>query len=158
MEGTQHFVASAIIVDDQHRVLLILHRKLGVWLYPGGHIEPHETSDEGLVREVKEETGLDVEIIGELDETVADEAADVAVLHVPYIVLCEKIRGIETCDYHIDLIYWCRIIGDLAELEANVREAEDIGFFGIEQFEDIPMFPNTKALLRKFLHEKFGIE
>ena len=38
------------------------HKKLDVWLYPGGHVEDTETPDEALVREVKEETGLDIEI------------------------------------------------------------------------------------------------
>lgn len=37
-ELNKHFTASAIIIKN-NKVLLIWHKKLNVWLYPGGHIE-----------------------------------------------------------------------------------------------------------------------
>ena len=52
------FVATGFIAD-KGQVLLILHRKLGLWLPPGGHIEKDETPEEALHREVLEETGLE---------------------------------------------------------------------------------------------------
>jgi 8-oxo-dGTP pyrophosphatase MutT (NUDIX family) len=55
-EGTD-LVVSAFVVH-QHRVLLVHHRKLGLWLAPGGHVEKHEDPDQALFRELKEETGL----------------------------------------------------------------------------------------------------
>lgn len=42
MAGIRHFTASAIVLDDHDRVLLVHHNKLGQWLYPGGHIDPNE--------------------------------------------------------------------------------------------------------------------
>ncbi len=58
----KHFTASALIIDND-KVLLVFHKKFNVWLYPGGHVEKNENPDETLLREVKEETGLEVEII-----------------------------------------------------------------------------------------------
>lgn len=62
-----HFTASALVVDEtQSRTCLVLHRKLGLWLQPGGHVEPDDESIGGAaLREVREETGLDCALNGE---------------------------------------------------------------------------------------------
>ena len=73
----KHFTSSALIVHNE-KVLLVYHKKLDVWLYPGGHVEENENPDETLVREVKEETGLEVEIISNKDELLADEKNNVS--------------------------------------------------------------------------------
>jgi 8-oxo-dGTP diphosphatase len=52
---------AAVIVDDQDRVLLIQRRDTGAWQIPGGILELDEDIHTGLRREVREETGLDVE-------------------------------------------------------------------------------------------------
>jgi ADP-ribose pyrophosphatase YjhB (NUDIX family) len=57
------FTASAFIVHD-NKVLLVMHKKLGTWLQPGGHIELDEDPNEAVMREAKEETGLDITLIG----------------------------------------------------------------------------------------------
>ena len=54
-------VAGYII--DEDRVLLIEHKKLGLWLPVGGHIDPNETPDQAMVREAKEEVGLDIKLL-----------------------------------------------------------------------------------------------
>ena len=55
-----HFTASAFVVDPKtHSLLLILHKKLGLWLQPGGHIDPgDELAALAARREVLEETGV----------------------------------------------------------------------------------------------------
>ena len=54
----------AVIRDEAGRMLLIKRGHepgKGLWSVPGGRIEPGETDEEAVVREVREETGLDVE-------------------------------------------------------------------------------------------------
>jgi 8-oxo-dGTP diphosphatase len=54
----------AVIKDDQGRLLLIKRGHepgAGLWSLPGGRIEPGETDAEALVREMREETGLEVQ-------------------------------------------------------------------------------------------------
>lgn len=46
-----------VFSPDGKYILLVRHRVFG-WSAPGGHIEPHETSREGGLRELEEETGL----------------------------------------------------------------------------------------------------
>ena len=53
-----------IILDQDQRILMVRqhHKERYVWTVPGGAIEPGETSPDAAIREVKEETGLDVAI------------------------------------------------------------------------------------------------
>src|SRR5215470_17338705 len=61
---TRHSVSVAgVIVDDDDRALLIQRRDNHRWEPPGGVLEPGETIHDGLRREVREETGLNVEPI-----------------------------------------------------------------------------------------------
>ena len=64
MSGTVIPCVGAVIKDEQGRLLLIKRGHepgAGLWSLPGGRIEPGETDAEALVREMREETGLEVE-------------------------------------------------------------------------------------------------
>ncbi len=54
--------SSAIVVDDENRLLLQRRRDSGNWALPGGVMDIGETLVQSAVREVKEETGFDVEV------------------------------------------------------------------------------------------------
>ena len=55
---------SAAIFDGGRRKVLLTRRSdNGLWCLPGGHMEPGESAAETCVREVKEETGLDVGVV-----------------------------------------------------------------------------------------------
>jgi 8-oxo-dGTP pyrophosphatase MutT (NUDIX family) len=56
---TTHVTASGIVVGRRGTVLH-LHRRLGIWMQPGGHIDAGETPDQAALREATEELGLDV--------------------------------------------------------------------------------------------------
>jgi 8-oxo-dGTP pyrophosphatase MutT (NUDIX family) len=57
--GPTHVTASGIVVGRRGTVLH-RHKKLGIWMQPGGHIDPGENPDEAAVREATEELGLAV--------------------------------------------------------------------------------------------------
>ncbi len=99
----QHFTASAVVLAADH-VLLIHHKKIGAWLPPGGHLEPHEMPHEAAVRETLEETGVEVSLCQ--GETAGN--ADAFMLPAP---LC--LHGVKAVEqgqevYHIDIAYLCR--------------------------------------------------
>ncbi len=52
---------AAVVTDDNNRVLVIQRRDNGAWQLPGGVLELDETPDAGVRREVREETGVEVE-------------------------------------------------------------------------------------------------
>lgn len=53
-----HLTASAFVISTRG-VLLHRHRRMGIWVQPGGHVDAGEPIDEACVREVHEETGLE---------------------------------------------------------------------------------------------------
>ncbi|WP_100485126.1 NUDIX hydrolase [Mycobacteroides abscessus] len=56
--------ASAIVTDEQGRILLVKRRDNTLWALPGGGHDIGESIEQTAIREVKEETGLDVDITG----------------------------------------------------------------------------------------------
>jgi 8-oxo-dGTP diphosphatase len=72
-----HVVAA--VIEDDGRVLVCRRRAgkadAGKWEFPGGKIEPGETPSEALVREIREELDLSIEVRGELttDDTEVGE-------------------------------------------------------------------------------------
>jgi ADP-ribose pyrophosphatase YjhB (NUDIX family) len=82
----------AIIEDKKGRILLVNHVSArggfwqGKWICPGGKLEEGETIEEGIKREIKEETSLDIELTRPLvpfDRVVKENKK--VMLHVIYI-------------------------------------------------------------------------
>jgi len=101
MAPKREFVATVYVVHD-NKVLLVFHKKLKKWLPPGGHIDDNELPDETAVREVKEETGIDIELIGEKQHKMSDI---VKPLFRPEVVQLEDIEHNNEVHQHIDLFY-----------------------------------------------------
>lgn len=100
----RHFTATAFVVS-QGKTLLHWHRKLGQWMPPGGHLLPDEDPATGVLREVREETGLEAEL---LPLTPIFSFSYPQQIPAPYTILVENIPEAGEPHQHIDLIYFCR--------------------------------------------------
>jgi 8-oxo-dGTP pyrophosphatase MutT (NUDIX family) len=73
-----HVTGSGIVVGPRG-VVLLEHKRLGIWLQPGGHIDPGETPWEAALRESREETGLELCFSGPVDDSGVPELVHVDV-------------------------------------------------------------------------------
>jgi 8-oxo-dGTP pyrophosphatase MutT (NUDIX family) len=121
----------AIFVVHQGKVLLILHRKLGKWLPLGGHIELDEEPETAAQREAREESGLEVELIGERPPTT--EAGTRALIAPRFL----DIHKITDTHEHIGMIYWARPKGGNVELRLAAEEHHDIRWCSLEDLEKL---------------------
>lgn len=137
----------AIFVVHHGKVLLIHHRKLNKWLPLGGHVELDEDPEQAALREAKEESGFDVELIGERPPTT--EPGTRALIAPRFL----DIHRISDTHEHIGLIYWARPkAGDLALAE---EEHHDIRWCAPEELESLqpPMSGAVKWYALKALAE-----
>lgn len=97
----------AIIFDQKDQILLCHRRDYDLWNLPGGGLEKGESPWQGVVREVKEETGLDVEV--------------------------ERLSGIYYKPKKDEIVFSfvCKIIGGEITL---TNEADQINYFDVNNF------------------------
>lgn len=62
MKMPTHIAAAGGIVENEEGKILLVKTEHGGWVYPGGQIEVGENLIDGLTREIKEESGIDVEV------------------------------------------------------------------------------------------------
>jgi len=59
-EANDHHVTASAFVVSSRGVILHRHKRLGIWVQPGGHVDSGETPEDAALRETIEETGLAV--------------------------------------------------------------------------------------------------
>lgn len=98
----RHFTVSGFV--SQGGATALHWHRLGMWLPPGGHIEPDEDPIEAVRREVREETGIDIEIV---PVTPPYGWSHPPQLPPPVTIGLYEIDG-STAHQHIDLVYFTR--------------------------------------------------
>ena len=130
-----------IIKDEQNRVLLCLRNDYDLWNLPGGCLEKGEPPWAGAIREVKEETGLDVEIlrlIGIYSKPAEDD--------IVFSFECEIIGGEITLNDEAREIKWFA----LEEIPQNTPPKQ------VERIKDL--FENKEEMVMKIQTGKGAIE
>ncbi|MCR4328342.1 MAG: NUDIX domain-containing protein [Patescibacteria group bacterium] len=123
------FTASAYIVY-KNTVLLRKHDKYGAWLDVGGHIEPDEDPNQAVLREVKEEVGLDVILAGKIRTFDNDSETEL----IPPRFLNR--HRINTTHEHIDLVYFATSTTNIIRETDGREKSEEIRWFTKEELLD----------------------
>jgi 8-oxo-dGTP diphosphatase len=113
--------AAAIIRDEEGRVLLIRRGDERGWSLPGGGMDPGEGIAEAVVREVREETGLEVEPL-----RVIGVYSDPDFLHITYP------NGDQV--HYVSTTFECRVVG--GRLRADGEESLDVAYFASDTLPD----------------------
>lgn len=106
--GEHDHTASAFVIRtdfEEPKLLLHVHKKLGVLLQPGGHVELHETPWQAITHELMEETGYELSQLQVLQPRVRISAIEAAVLHPQSIVHNTHYFDKEGVHKHTDISY-----------------------------------------------------
>jgi len=139
----KHFTSTVYVtasIDGEIKVLLHFHKKLKFWIGAGGHIEENENPVEAAIREVKEETGLDVEILSPrklFKESYAQE------IPTPERVLEANVpehNGVAQ-HKHIDFAYFA-----VTEKPEDVKMEEEYKWFTLKEIRKAALLKEIKLL------------
>lgn len=137
----REFSAGGIVFNNKNQVLLINNAAMrdpnkSYWGFPKGHIDPGEKSQDGAVREVKEETGLEVTVIDKIgDSKYVFQASGEKIFKVVIMFLME--------------------VGN-DQITIQQEELLDTAWFEPEEALEKISFSNDKALLKKALEIRNG--
>ena len=119
-----HKVSVAALVTNKEGKILLVNSPWRGWEYPGGLIEPGETFEEALHREVREESGVEIEITG-------------------FVGICKNV-GMDIVNIDFTAQY---AGGELTTSE----ESTEVGWFTAEEAFEMITFPLTKKRLAQML-------
>jgi len=118
------------IIVDNNQVLLVKHNG-GHWGFPKGHVEKNETEEQTAIREVKEETNLDVEIINNkryVEEYITNKGREKEVVYF----IAKKIGG---------------------EIKKQEEEIQEIKWFNIEEAIEMITYEGSRQIFKEVLED-----
>lgn len=163
MPAKRCLVAGAILIH-QDKVLLIHHRKLDMWMGPGGHVEPNESPHLTAQRECFEETGIKCQVFDpyfSIDQSTEQFLPSPIHTHIHWA--CEEnyqrrikdpdhYQPVEMwrngCEQHVGFTYLAKPVGSL-KITRDKKEIRDIGWFNQEEVKNLP---TTDAFKVEFQH------
>lgn len=158
-------LTAAGVLIHQGKILLVKHKKLGIWLNPGGHIEPDEAPHQAAEREFWEETGVKVRAKrhGFMTEAeaiqfvpspfvtdlhwVSQENYEARVSGDASKAAHRKYTG-RDCEQHLNFDYLVEPIAGVEFFE-NVEETDGIAWFGPDEIDDLETHPAIKLEIKE---------
>lgn len=127
----------AVVQDDEGRILLVHKVDNDLWALPGGGHDPGEFIADTVVREVKEETGYDVEVTG-----------IVGTYTNPHHVMSYDDGEVRQ---QFSIAFSARLLGGSACTSSETKEVE---WVRPEATTELPMHPSMRMRLQHFLERR----
>ena len=115
-----------IVINNKNEILLVHHNK-GHWDLPKGHVEEGETEEQTAIREVKEETGIDVEVDSNFRYTTKYSPKEGVMKEVVFFLA----RNLNSAT------------------KAQEEEVSEVKWFTFKEAIDKITYNNSKEILRK---------
>ena len=148
---------AAGFICHEDKVLLVKHTKLGIWLAPGGHIDPDELPHVAAERECMEEVGLKVQAVSGTQYPVVSDSEYVP---TPFLVnlhwVCRenfenRVENPDTytplpqwkrgCEQHVCFIYAMKLLEKPSLAARDEVETTDMRWFSLEELEKLADVP-----------------
>ena len=147
-----HYTATGFVLNKEcSKILFIFHKKLQVWLPPGGHVDEGELPHEAVVREVFEETGVRAHIIDPVGFLGLMDHGQEIQIPTPYAIFHEKIpaHGDVEAHMHYDFLYHMQALEEtVVHAEREVTGAQ---WFDRQQIQKVNTTNGSKAICEKLL-------
>lgn len=129
----------------QEKVLMVKHKKLGIWLAPGGHVEENELPHLAAEREFEEESGVKVQVISAVPLEI--QAQNAEFLPLPFYCNLHEVnkpRGTSFCEQHYSWGFFVKVL-DASGLHDLDDGVEGVAWFDQAEIETL----ETSADIRK---------
>lgn len=123
----------------QSRILLVKHKKLQIWLAPGGHCENNEQPHQTAIRECYEETGNQVTVISAHPLPIGETSQ---YLPLPFAINLHNIYH-GSCEQHVAYLYLVKSKKQLSVIDP--KESDDIGWFTLNETTQLNTTTDIKA-------------
>jgi 8-oxo-dGTP pyrophosphatase MutT (NUDIX family) len=133
----------------KNTVLLRLHEKYKIWLSVGGHIELDEEPNQAAIREVKEEVGLDIQLLDDL-RPFKSESTEYKELIPPKFL---NVNRINPTHQHVTLTYFAKAPTDqiIPESPTDVWK-----WVTVDELDTMDLKPSIKYYAHQALRELGG--
>ncbi|MES2059639.1 MAG: NUDIX domain-containing protein [Patescibacteria group bacterium] len=138
---------SEVFIVHKDKVLLRMHDKFKIWLSVGGHIELDEDPEEAAIREVKEEVGLDIELVGRKPDL--NDPENYAVMAPQYMVR----HFVNATHEHVTFVYFARSQTDKVMDAISGHELAETKWVDKEGLEKMDLKNNIRFFAMKALEE-----
>jgi ADP-ribose pyrophosphatase YjhB (NUDIX family) len=155
------WTACGCLIHDQ-KILLVKHKKLNMWLNPGGHLESNELPHQAAEREFREETGIKVRAIidpqwqnSEASEYLPNPFATnlhwisrenyLSRTQGAAVASSTKAKWSRGCEQHLNFIFLVEPINARAmETTLDEKESTEINWFSHAELSRLDLHPNIQ--------------